>query len=240
MGAVDGSRARGEDGGMRVVFVDESGDVGGIGSPTRHFVLVALVVEHISWPAVNAELRAMRERLHRSLGLRPDAEIHASEFLGGSESHLGLGVRSRFLAAHHILRTVEKLPGVRVVKFAVRKDGGGAAILDTAWMGLLRQVAGLPKPESPTSCPSRGLVIICDHHSRLPYRPSRTMLDELAASEELLELPFGRDSADSLVLQAADLMAYLAKQAIEPNSHFSKARGRTLLRQWERLMERMT
>jgi uncharacterized protein (DUF2267 family) len=220
---------------VRIAFVDESGDIGSKGSPTRHFVLVALVVEHEAWSTVNAELRAMRERLRSSLGLRLDAEIHASEFLGGSESHLGLGVRSRFLAAHHMVRTLEKIPGVRAARFAVRKEEIAHAVLDTAWKGLLRKVAEQPRAGMPTPCPSRGLLIICDHHSRLPYRPSQAMLDELAAAEELLELPFGRDSADSLILQAADLLAYLAKQIIEPNSHFSKGRGRNLLQRCERL-----
>ena len=228
MGVVDGAGARGEDAGVRIAFVDESGDVGGIGSPTRHFVLVALVVEHASWAAVNAELSAMRERLHRSLELRLDAEIHASAFLSRQPSHLGLSIRSRFLCAHHMLRTLSVLPGTGFRRVAIAKAAEGRGVFDIAWENLLYGVARIPSPGE-SSCPSKGLVVVCDHHGARPYIPSERVRSMLPESSQLLDLPYGRDSADNSVLQMSDLLAYLTKQSIEPNAFFSKSRNQSIL-----------
>lgn len=214
---------------MRIVFVDESGYVGGIGSPTRHFVLVGLVVEHVSWPAVNAELRAMRDRLHRSLGLRPAAEIHASEFLSRQPSYLGLSIRSRFLCAHHMLRTISKLPGTSLRRIAVSKEEPGQVVFDCAWRELLLGIAHA-SPSTEISCGSRGMVIVCDHHGPRPYVPREELISILPEPSQLLDLPYGRDSADNPILQMSDLLAYLTKQSIEPNSFFSKAKRHTILR----------
>jgi hypothetical protein len=61
------------------------------------------------------------------------------------------------------------------------------------------------------------------------------MADILGADYRLLELPFGRDSADSQLLQMADLLAFLTKQSLEPNANFQRHQGRALLRRAERL-----
>lgn len=214
---------------MRIAFVDESGDIGSKGSPTRHFVLVALVVEHEAWSAVNAELRAMRERLRSSLGLRPDAEIHASEFLSRQPSHMGLGIRSRFLAAHHMLRTLSKMPGTGFRRVAVAKEAEDRGVLDRGWEALLLDLAQTP-PAGESTCSSKGLLVICDHHAARPYRPSEELRSMLPEPSQLLDLPYGRDSADNAVIQMADMLAYLTKQSIEPNAFFSRPRSQAILR----------
>jgi hypothetical protein len=221
---------------MHVVYVDESGDVGGKGSPTRHFVLCAVVVDHVRWAEINAELRRMRERLQEWLGLRVEAEIHASEFLGGSPMHLGMDIRRRFRCAHWILRQLQAMQGLAFARVAVRKGGEIGEIMDAAWESLLLDVgARLPVPWE-GRCASRGMQVICDHHAALPYRPRGSLVESLGERAELLELPFGRNSADSQLLQVADLLAFLTKQSIEPNAHFSKNRGRALVRRCEALV----
>jgi len=230
MGAVDGAWARVEDTGVRIAFVDESGDVGGIGSPTRHFVLVALVVEHASWAAVNAELCAMRERLLSRHGLRLDAEIHASEFLGGGQLHLGLGITERFQRIHHVLKSALALPGTSYVRACIDKSTCQGSPLDAAWQQLSREIGEDVEVPRPHACPARGLIVLCDHHAALPYRPTPDVTKALGNADSLLELPLGRDSKDSLPLQLADLLAYLTRQSIAPNGYFAKSGGRNLLR----------
>jgi len=215
---------------MHIAFVDESGDVGLRNSPTRHFVLCAALIDHMHWAAVNQELRAMRERLLAAHGLRLDAEIHASQFLGGSPLHLGLDIRRRFQCAHHVLRTLATLQGVAYRRVAVMKSPNATPILDAAWGALLADLDQGIKPRPSGGCPSQGMLIICDHHAALPYRPKALAIESMGLQAQLLDLPFGRASADSHPLQAVDLLAYLTKQTLEPNAYFSRSDGRQLLR----------
>ena len=220
---------------MHVMFVDESGDVGAIRSPTRHFVLSAVVVDHVGWAEVGDELRSMRARLCSVFGLAEGAEIHASEFLGGSPLHLGLDLRRRYLCALQILRTLRHLRGARFARVAVDKAQAEGGILDLAWGELLHEVNSDLGRGPSTGCPSRGIFVVCDHHSALPYRPSSHVLARMHAGAPLLDHPYGRDSRDNLMLQVADLLAYLTKQSIEPGVHFRRSRSRALVRESERL-----
>lgn len=215
---------------MHIAFVDESGDVGLRNSPTRHFVLCAAVVDHVHWAAVNAELQAMRARLLAAHGLRPDAEIHASEFLSKQPLHLGLDNRARFVCVRHMLKTFERLPGIRYVRTAIAKPAESGLTLAAAWSNLL---AGIEQtlivlPKQP--CQSTGLVIVCDHHAARPYRPAVLTTSDRQTAVRLLDWPYGRDSSDNLILQMVDLLAYLTKQSLEPNGYFSKTNGRALVR----------
>ena len=220
--------------GVHIAFVDESGDVGTRGSPTRHFVLVAVVVEHARWAEANAAMAAMRGRLLSSHGLRLDAEMHASEFLGGNPLHLGLEIRARYRCAHAMLRMLGGEKGLWFARVAIRKQMAKEAVMDLAWECLLGEIACRARAARP-ACGSRGLQIICDHHAPTPYRPRERMAAVLGPECELLELPFGRDSADCQILQMADLLAFLTKQSLEPNANFQRHQGRSLLRRAERL-----
>jgi len=218
--------------GMHIVYVDESGDLGGAGSPSRFFILSALVVSHEHWQESRGNLDSMRSALDRLYGLRTSAEIHAAQFLGGAASHLGLDIRRRFQCAHHALEHLGRSTRLRPIRVAVKKDGeSGKALLDRAWDGLLNEI-GLELASKPTSpCGSGGLVVIMDHHGASPYRPSEVS----SARVPLLELPFGRRSEDSPLLQCADLLGFLTKQSLDPNRHFSGSRGRALINLAERI-----
>lgn len=222
---------------MRIAFVDESGDIGGLGSPTSLFILCAVVMDHAHWSKVNLELAAMRRRLELNLSLRCDAEMHAAEFLSKHPRHLGLSNRSRFLAVRHALRTLAALTGTRYCRVAVRKGQDSGRTMESAWKGLLSEIAGAPASTN-TACPSQGLVVVCDHHAARPYRPSDAVLASLPSDTQLLDLPYGRDSHDNPILQMADLLAYLSKQSLDPKPYFEGSQGRALVRLAETLFEK--
>jgi hypothetical protein len=230
MGAVEEGSEGAEDGVMHIVFVDESGDLGREGSPTAHFLLCAAVVRHDHLKATSEALAAMRGRLSGLYGLRPEGEIHASQFLGGDTRHMGLDICRRFQCAHHMVRSLKAMSGLGLVRQAVRKaDLDVGKILDEAWSGLgeslVRELAG-----GPASCGATGLLLVMDHHGDQPQR-SLTLEKGLSeAGHPLLERPFGRRSQDSQFLQCADLLGYLTKQSLEPNHHFRKGDGRRLVR----------
>jgi hypothetical protein len=220
---------------MHVAFVDESGDLGGAGSPTRHFILCAVVVRHDRWERAKSELGDLRHRLWVRHRLRLDAEIHAGRFLGGDTSHLGLDIRARFQCVHHILGCLEESSSLDFCRFAVGKGGAcGRQVLSHAWNGLAavlgRKMHGVDFP-----CEGRGWIIVMDHHGDQPYRdPVLAQLLE-SAGQPLMDQPFGRRSHENLFLQCADLLAFLTKQSLEPNAYFKAYRGRRLLRVVDRI-----
>lgn len=220
---------------MHLAYIDESGDLGAPGASSRHFILSALLVPHEHWGAARLGLLGMRANLDALYGLRTGAEIHAAQFLGGADRHHGLDVRRRFQCAHHVLGHLAKSPHLRPVRVALEKGAmGGRPLLDLAWSALLEEVAFEIRQLPGNACGSRGLVAIMDHHGAMPYRPSAG----LPADGPLLELPFGRRSEDSHLLQCADLLGFLTKQSLDPNRHFAGSRGRGLVRQAERLHRR--
>lgn len=217
---------------MHIAYIDESGDLGGARSPTRHFILCAVVVRHEYWAGFNEALHSMRSRLQERHGLRLDAEIHTAQFLGGSELHLGMEIRERFQCIHHALTSVAKLTGVRFARICVEKNAADST-MDRAWLRLLAEIDQVSDGE--TTCQARGLILLCDHHNTLPYRPPPSSLGAISNIGPLLELPLGRDSKDSHALQLADILVYLTRQSITPNAYFSRSRGRRLLRMTEAL-----
>lgn len=220
---------------MHLIYLDESGDLGATGGSSRHFVLSALLVSHEHWSAARLGLLGMRENLDSLYGLRPGAEIHATQFLGGAERHHGLDVRRRFQCAHHVLGYLAKSHHLRPVRVALQKGSlGGRALLDLAWSALLGEIDAEIQQLPGNACGSSGLVVIMDHHGAMPYRPAVG----LPADGPLLELPFGRRSEDSHLLQCADLLGFLTKQSLDPNRHFAGSRGRALVSIAEHLYRR--
>ena len=66
---------------MYLLYVDETGDTGITGSPTRYFALSGLVVHESDWGAVLDATIAFRRSLRKTYGLKLREEIHATEFM---------------------------------------------------------------------------------------------------------------------------------------------------------------
>jgi len=235
---VVGGGREGEDGGMHIAFVDESGDVGTRGSPTRHFVLCAVMVRHDAWLETRRELEAMRHRMDLRYGLGRDKEVHAAEFLGGDTIHCGLDIPKRTQCVHHMLRTLRGMPQLHFLRHAVRKETSDVqTLLELSWKGLGGEILQVAAGAA-ASCGSQGMVVVMDHHGDQPQRSKSLETALHQAGQPLLDHPFGRKSHDSLFLQCADLLGYLSKQSLEPNRHFRRGDGRRLIRRSEELFGR--
>ena len=63
------------------MYVDESGDVGKVNSPTRFFVLSAIVIHELRWRATLSNLLEFRRMLRDNKGLKIREEIHCTDFI---------------------------------------------------------------------------------------------------------------------------------------------------------------
>jgi len=222
---------------MHLVYVDESGDPGTTVNSSRYFILCGLSVHHADWHDVQKQLKELRERLTRLHGLCPEAEIHAAEFLSSSRDHLGLNQRQRIQCLLHLLGFLDRTPRIKAFRVVIDKSNGELDPLAAAWSALAIEVTNKIEGASHAKCTAEGLIVISDDMRNSPggrwiqqAMQSAPKLDRL-----LVDLPFGRESHQSQLLQLSDLLSFLTKQTLMPNHFFSGPGGKALLRRYLRL-----
>ena len=70
-----------------MVYVDESGDTGTYNSPTKYFILSALIVHESNWIRFLDDLVDFRRKLRDTYHLKMREEIHAAEFFQSSKKY---------------------------------------------------------------------------------------------------------------------------------------------------------
>ena len=225
---------------MHLVYVDESGDPGSTAGSSRYFILCGLSVHHADWHVVQGEMSALRSRLASWHGLAPEAEIHAGEFLSSSRDHLGLDQRQRVQCLLHLLGFLARTSQLRPLRVFIDKSEGVADPLATAWSALASKATlHVGNAAAHPRCSADGLVIISD--DLRPSPGSRWIRQALASNPNLgqllIDLPFGRESHQSQLLQLSDLLSFLTKQMLMPNRFFTGPAGKALLRRYHRLWD---
>lgn len=216
---------------MHLVYVDESGDIGLTNSPTREYLLVAIIVPEERWHDVLTRINRARRRMKDKLGLDFAAEIHAAEFLGGAHSHLGLIAWQRVRAIRWLLKELSREPLLRFVAIGVQKQTAGS-ILRPAWARLVAETEArtAEKIMLLTDVTDRKAVLRAVH-----FREEDEAPNVQGPSERLIEDPIHIDSRHSRFIQLSDLLAYLLRQSLQPNAHFRHEQPRQLVRMASRL-----
>jgi len=226
-GRLRGGGAWEEDGEMRLVYIDESGDPGARNSPTRHYVLAGLCVDERDWSALHGSLLRLRHQLDEVMWLNAGAEMHAAEFLGGARVHLGLEPWQRVRAAQWVIRELKARQVVATI-VAARDKSRCPDPLGECWRELCGKAATMGSREDGY------LLLVTDMTDGKRVRQALENLDT-QSRRLVIDEPFHRDSRESLILQAADLLAYLGKQSLSPNGLFRTGLGNGLLKEFRNL-----
>ncbi|MFM9000828.1 MAG: DUF3800 domain-containing protein [Opitutia bacterium] len=222
---------------MHLLYVDESGDTGLEGSQTRTFTLSGLMVHHAEWHEAHEAIGRMRRRIQEQYGYPRQAELHACEMLGRSHEHHGTRRGQRVQSVLHAVEMIRRERRLTPLRVVVEKGRGLRDVNRAAWLALLGAASKhIVSHEGHARCSAPGLAVICDDHRTAP---SAAWLNEINAAlnigDLLIDEPFGRDSRQSPLLQLCDLLAYLTKQAFEPNALFRKTRADSMLKRCEAL-----
>ena len=222
---------------MHLVYVDESGDPGTAVSSSRYFILCGLSVHHADWHEARNLLEELRNRLAGLHGLSPEAEIHAAEFLSSSRDHLGLNQRQRIQCLLHLLGFLDRTLIIKAFRVVIDKSNGERDPLAAAWSALAIEVTNQMASASHAKCSAEGLIFISDdmRHSPGARWIQQAMQSAPKLSHLLIDLPFGRESHQSQLLQLSDLLSFLTKQTLMPNHFFAGPGGKALLRRYQRL-----
>jgi hypothetical protein len=229
---------------MYLMYVDESGDIGMQNSPTHYFVLSGLVVHELQWTHCLKHLLDFRRRMLRAFGLRIREEIHASHLFHKPGVRLrNIRRCDRLAILRHFIDEIAGLP-VDVVNVVVDKttDGKGKdyGVFENAWKALIQRFENTIRHgnfRGPKNPHERGLLFPDDtdqrklrlilrrmrHYNPIPPQPPHMESRDMPL-EYIIEDPCFRNSQDSLFVQAADAVAYVLYQQLEPSTYAQKHR----------------
>lgn len=229
---------------MYLMYVDESGDAGLVGSPTDFFVLSGLVVHETRWAESLSTFLAFRRNLRASFGLLLREEIHASHFINKPGELVRIKRNDRLSILRFFADELSGMDALRVINVVVdkRKRPAGSPVFEQAWTVLLQRFENTMKYRNfPGSSNPK------DHGLVIPDRTDVKKLTRLARKmrrynpipnqqsfgqgyrnltiSHIVEDPYFKDSEHSFFVQACDLAAYLLYQEISPSSYMRRKGG---------------
>ncbi|MBS4045127.1 MAG: DUF3800 domain-containing protein [Alphaproteobacteria bacterium] len=218
------------------MYVDESGDTGLGNSPTRYFSLSGLVVHESRWRDFINVLIQFKRTMKEVYGLPVRAEIHASEFINsqvyGLERHIRLAILRNFLDE------LAKLDYISITNVVVDKNQKPADydVFERAWQALFQRFENtLMYGNFPGGHRNDFGMVITDATNgkkltRLVrrmavYNPVPNMFGLGSRNlpiTKIIEDPHGKNSAETLPIQACDVAAYFLAQYHRPNSYIRR------------------
>jgi len=226
---------------MYLMYVDESGDPGMNGSPSRFFVLSGLVIHEASWRPFLDHVLEFRRRMKGAFGLRIREELHAAHLITTPGSLARIPRFDRLTIIRHFADELAKFPQVSIINVVVSKDGkpDDFDVAEQAWRALLQRFentllrANFPGPSDsfqrglviPDGAPLPRIVSLLRRLRHFNPVPSRFGPARNLPLVRVVEDPVFRDSAQSLIIQAADPAAFLLYQREQPNAYMRKKGG---------------
>lgn len=225
------------------MYIDESGDVGHTNSPTRYFVLSAIVIPEVEWRELLDSLVDFRRKLRDTRGLKLREEIHCTDMINKPGDLVRIKRNDRLYILKQCIDWLNQQTNVRVFSIIVDKNGRTDDVFDLAWSALLTRFdTTLSRNNFPSipGMPNKGMVI-CDNTEgeklrkkvrRIrrfnPVPNSRSLYTDGyrdLPTEQIIEDPILRDSKFSFIHQINDVVAYCARQLVEPNAYMKKKGG---------------
>lgn len=223
--------------GMYLVYIDESGDTGGVNSPTRYFVLSAIVVHETKWKSVLEQLITFRLRIRSTFGLLLKEELHAGAMLTRPGDLVRIRKNDRLTIIRKMLDELASIADIRVVSVCIDKHGKplGYDVFENAWRVLLQRIENtLTHRNFPACRDADHSVIYCDETDaaklRKIYRRMR-VFNPIPNNQQhgsgyrhmpitrIIEDPSVRDSKHSYFIQAVDAVAWAFYQKYAPSRY---------------------
>jgi len=225
---------------MYLMYVDESGDSGLVGSPTTHFALSGLVVHESRWRDFVHQIAAFRKTMKTVHGLPIRTEIHAAHYIKsppipGMDRHVRLAILRNFLDE------IAKMNFISITNVIVNKTTKAPPydVFTNAWQALFQRFentlsyGNFPGAHRNDS----GLVLTDATEGRKLQRLVRKMMVYNPVPHmqwagpgarnilllRVLEDPHPKDSKDSYFIQACDTCAYFLLQHFKPNKFIRRS-----------------
>ncbi len=226
------------------MYIDESGDAGLVNSPTRYFILSAIVIHELRWRQTLSDLVEFRKGLRDTKGLKIRDEIHSSDFINSPGDLVRIPRNDRLDILKKSIDWINSRTDLNVFSVCVDKTGKqNLDIFETAWTALLTRfenTISYRNFKGPQNSDERGIVF-SDNTEGLKLRkvirklrhynptPHRTDLFGTGYRNVnlryVIEDPILRDSRHSLLHQMCDVIAYCTRQKFESNVYMRRKGG---------------
>lgn len=223
------------------MYVDESGDSGLVGSPTRYFILSGLVVHELRWSEALDQLIEFRKRMRNAFGLLMREEIHSAHLINKPAELVRIPRNDRLTIIRSFLNEVSALPEISVINVIVDKKNKPQDynVMIKAWEALVQRFSNtishrnFPGPANPDE---RGLIIPDNTDIKTVLGLMRKMRKYNPVPNQqkfgagyrnmmitnMVEDPYFKDSRNSYFIQAADVIAFSLYQRIAPSSYIKR------------------
>jgi hypothetical protein len=226
---------------MYIMYVDESGDSGIQGSPTHFFALSGIVIHERRWRDFLNALIAFRRTLKSVHGLPVRTEIHASHYVNRKPIELSRHVRLAIL--RNVIDELAKFDYISITNVIVRKAGKPQDydVFHAAWgtlfqrfentlthgnfPGGFRDDCGMVVTDATAGRKLLRLVRKMAVHNFIPHDPNFGLGARNVPIKRMIEDPHGKDSAETLPIQMADVVAYFLHQRYAPSAYVRKRRA---------------
>lgn len=237
---------------MYLVYVDESGDIGLLGSPTSYFALSALVVHESQWRRLLDDVIQFRTNMRSFYGLKLREEIHAAHFFAKPGKLARIPKHNRLQICKRAIDFQENLGYVSLVNVVVRKQGKSPAfdVFETAWNRLVQRIENTIQynnfpngngndkailiPDQTDNKKLTGLVRRMRRYNPVPHlgAPGYRMLQ----TNLIVEDPHFKDSADSFIHQLVDVNAYFLYQMHQPNAYIRSKSAQNYFKRYNKAL----
>lgn len=208
---------------MYLLYVDESGDVGIHNSPTKYFVLSAIIIHESKWRKTLDELVIFRKKLRDNKGLKLREEIHCTELINRPKELVRIKRNDRLDIIKKCVDWLNHQENIEIFSVVKFKSDPKEDIFNSAWIQLIHAFEKHLKSKNDLE---KG-VILSDNTDgeklRLLIREQRHTLNNRI--DKIIEDPIFRDSRNSLLHQMNDVIAYCVRQNYEPNAFMKKKGG---------------
>lgn len=228
---------------MFLMYVDESGDVGLNNSPTRYFVLSAIVLHELRWRATLVSLVEFRRLIRETKGLKLREEIHCSDFINKPRDLKRIKRNDRLDILKKSIDWLNHQSHLNIFSIVIDKQGRTDDIFELAWNTLTMRFEntisknnfsghqnaddrGLILSDNTEGEKLRKLIRKMRHFNSIPNR--KDIYDGGTRNvrlEYIIEDPVFRDSQHSFLHQMNDVIAYCVRQRYEPNAYMKKKGG---------------
>lgn len=228
---------------MFLIYTDESGDTGVVNSPTRYYVLSALVVHESKWQDLLRDLIILRREFRNKYQLKLREEIHASHWFSKPGELARIPKHERLAICRHLIDFQEKTDYIKLLHVVVDKEGKDTEydVFFNAWQQLIQRIDNtvwygnfpyrygnhkeyaLLFPDRTDDKKLRTLIRKMRHYNPVPYvggTSSRNL-----NMRYILEDPHMKESSHSYITQLVDVNAYFLYQMLNPNKYILKKKA---------------
>lgn len=226
---------------MYLMYVDESGDPGLLGSPTRYFILTGLVIHELRWNEYLGQIVEFRKRMRNSFGLLMREEIHAAHLINKPGPLLKIKRNDRLTIIRLFLNEISSMQDLSIINIVVDKQGkpAGYNAMEKAWEALIQRFSNTMSHRNftgPANPDDRGMIIPDNtdvnvvtsllrrmrRYNPIPNQSEHGAGYRNLTVSNLVEDPYFKDSRNSYLIQAADVVAFALYQKMAPSAYIKK------------------